>query len=103
MEKILWNPDKEIMHSSSMMKLGKTFGFVKDDENLDYASLHNWSVNNLDTFWREVWEGNDIIGNFGEEVFSSNEDIRKASFFPDAELNFAENFLIPYLESLSYT
>ena len=94
MEKILWNPDKEIMHSSSMMKLGKTFGFVKDDESLDYASLHNWSVNNLDTFWREVREGNDIIGNFGEEVFSSNEDIRKASFFPDAELNFAENLLV---------
>ena len=94
MNEILWNPDKEIMHSSSMMKLGKTFGFVKDDENLDYASLHNWSVNNLDTFWREVWEGNNIIGNFGEEVFSSNEDIRKASFFPDAELNFAENLLV---------
>ena len=94
MEKILWNPDKEIMHSSSMMKLGKTFGFVKDDESLDYASLHNWSVNNLDTFWREVWEGNNIIGNLGEEVFSSNEDIRKASFFPDAELNFAENLLV---------
>ena len=94
MEKILWNPDKEIMHSSSMMKLGKTFGFVKDDENLDYASLHNWSVNNLDIFWREVWEGNNIIGNFGEEVFSSNEDIRKASFFPDTELNFAENLLV---------
>ena len=94
MNKILWNPDKEIMHSSSMMKLGKTFGFVKDDENLDYASLHNWSVNNLDAFWREVWEGNNIIGNFGEEVFSSNEDIRKASFFPDAELNFAENLLV---------
>ena len=94
MNKILWNPDIEIMHSSSMMKLGKTFGFVKDDENLDYASLHNWSVNNLDTFWREVWEGNNIIGNFGEEVFSSNEDIRKASFFPDAKLNFAENLLV---------
>ena len=94
MNKILWYPDKEIMHSSSMMKLGKTFGFVKDDENLDYASLHNWSVNNLDTFWREVWEGNNIIGNFGEKVFSSNEDIRKASFFPDAELNFAENLLV---------
>ena len=94
MNKILWNPDKEIMHSSSMMKLGKTFGFVKDDENLDYASLHNWSVNNLDIFWREVWEGNNIIGNFGEEVFSSNEDIRKASFFPDTELNFAENLLV---------
>ena len=94
MNKILWNPDKEIMHSSSMMKLGKTFGFVKDDESLDYASLHNWSVNNLDTFWREVWESNNIIGNFGEVVFSSNEDIRKASFFPDAELNFAENLLI---------
>ena len=51
-------------------------------------------MNNLDTFLREVWEGNNVIGNFSEEVFSSNEDIRKASFFPDAELNFAENLLV---------
>ena len=65
MNKILWNPNKEIMQSSSMMKLGKDFGFVKDNETLDYGSLHDWSVNNLDAFWREVWKGNDVIGNFG--------------------------------------
>ena len=94
MNKILWNPNKEIMQSSSMMKLGKDFGFVKDNEILDYESLHNWSVNNLDDFWREVWEGNDIIGNFEEKAFSPNKDIRKATFFPNTNLNFAENLLV---------
>ena len=94
MNKILWNPNKEIMQSSSMMKLGKDFGFVKDNETFDYESLHNWSVNNLDAFWREVWIGNDVIGNFEEKAFSLNKDIRKATFFPDASLNFAENLLV---------
>ena len=94
MNKILWNPNKEIMQSSSMMKLGKDFGFVKDNETLDYGSLHDWSVNNLDAFWREVWKGNDVIGNFEEKAFSSNKDIRKATFFPNATLNFAENLLV---------
>jgi len=94
MNKILWNPNKEIMQSSSMMKLGKDFGFVKDNETFDYESLHNWSVNNLDAFWREVWIGNDVIGNFEEKAFSPNKDIRKATFFPDASLNFAENLLV---------
>ena len=94
MNKILWNPNKEIMQSSSMMKLGKDFGFVKDNETLDYDSLHNWSVNNLDAFWREVWVGNDVIGNFEEKAFSPNKDIRKATFFPNTNLNFAENLLV---------
>ena len=94
MNKILWNPNKETMHSSAMMKLGKDFGFLKDDETLDYDSLHNWSVNNPSAFWREIWEGNDVIGNFGEKVFSPNKDIRKATFFPDVNLNFAENLLV---------
>ena len=94
MNKILWNPNKEIMQSSSMMKLGKDFGFVKDNETLDYDSLHNWSVNNLDAFWREVWKGNDVIGNFEEKAFSPNKDIRKATFFPNTNLNFAENLLV---------
>ena len=94
MNKILWNPNKEIMQSSLMMKLGKDFGFVKDNETFDYESLHNWSVNNLDAFWREVWIGNDVIGNFEEKAFSPNKDIRKATFFPDASLNFAENLLV---------
>jgi acetoacetyl-CoA synthetase len=94
MNKILWNPNKEIMQSSSMMKLGKDFGFVKDNETLDYDSLHNWSVNNLDAFWREVWIGNDVIGNFEEKAFSLNKNIRKATFFPNTNLNFAENLLV---------
>ena len=94
MNKILWNPSKEIMQSSSMMKLGKDFGFVKDNETLDYDSLHNWSVNNLDAFWREVWVGNDVIGNFEEKAFSPNKNIRKATFFPNTNLNFAENLLV---------
>ena len=94
MNKILWNPNKEIMQSSSMMKLGKDFGFLKDNETLDYDSLHNWSVNNLDDFWREVWKGNDVIGDFGERAFSPNKDIIKASFFPNTNLNFAENLLV---------
>jgi len=94
MNKILWNPNKEIMQSSSMMKLGKDFGFVKDNEILDYDSLHNWSVNNLDDFWREVWRGNGVIGDFEEKVFSPNKDIRKTTFFPNTNLNFAENLLV---------
>ena len=94
MNKILWNPNKEIMQSSSMMKLGKDFGFVKDNETLDYDSLHNWSVNNLDAFWREIWKGNGVIGNFEEKAFSPNKNIRKATFFPNTNLNFAENLLV---------
>ena len=93
MSKILWNPNKEIMDSSSMMKLAKDYNLLDENNKFNYNSLHSWSVNNLETFWQEVWEGNNIIGDFGEKSYFPNTNIRKAIFFPDASLNFAENLL----------
>ena len=93
MSRILWNPDKEIMDSSSMMRLAKDYNLLDENKKFNYNSLHSWSVNNLERFWKEVWEGNNIIGDFGERSYSPNSNIRKATFFPDASLNFAENLL----------
>ena len=93
MSKILWNPDKEIMDSSSMMRLAKDYNLLDENKKFNYNSLHSWSVNNLESFWKEVWKGNNIIGDFGEKSYSPNSNIRKATFFPDASLNFAENLL----------
>ncbi|HVW55723.1 MAG TPA: acetoacetate--CoA ligase [Rhizobiaceae bacterium] len=59
----------------------------------DYDALHQWSVEDRESFWRLVWEHCGIIGERGERVVADGERMPGASFFPDARLNFAENLL----------
>ena len=54
MSRILWNPDKEIMDSSSMMRLAKDYNLLDENKKFNYNSLHSWSVNNLESFYRSM-------------------------------------------------
>lgn len=59
----------------------------------DYNSLHQFSIKSPELFWSAVWDYCDIIGDKGYRVLENPEDMLKASFFPEAKLNFAENLL----------
>jgi acetoacetyl-CoA synthetase len=59
----------------------------------DYAHLHQWSVSNIADFWSLVWEDSNIIGSKGERILVDQNKMTGAKFFPDGELNFAENLL----------
>jgi acetoacetyl-CoA synthetase len=60
----------------------------------DYAGLHRWSVEQPEHFWREVWDfGGVIATRQGERVLADADRMPGARFFPDAELNYAENLL----------
>jgi acetoacetyl-CoA synthetase len=54
--------------------------------------LHNWSVNNSDQFWAEVWDFFEIIGEKGDETHPLGE-LPKAVFFPKANLSLPANLL----------
>ncbi len=58
-----------------------------------YPDLHRWSITEIDTFWKCVWDYCGVIGDPGERVLENGGDMLGARFFPDASLNFAENLL----------
>ena len=59
-----------------------------------YSDLHSWSVNNLEDFWREVWDFVGIHSEVtGSETLRSPRAMPGALWFPEARLNFAENLL----------
>ena len=58
-----------------------------------YDDLQRWSIDNIDLFWREVWDFCGVIGEPGDRTFVRGHDMQDAHFFPDAQLNFAENLL----------
>jgi acetoacetyl-CoA synthetase len=59
----------------------------------DYDALYQWSIEQKEAFWSEVWDFCGIVGDKGERILVGGEHIESAQWFPDATLNFAENLL----------
>ena len=59
----------------------------------DYDAFHDWSVAQPEQFWSAVWSFCDVRGEPGERVLIHGDVMLDARFFPDAQLNFAENLL----------
>jgi acetoacetyl-CoA synthetase len=62
---------------------------------VSYSDLFEWSTGDaLDKFWSIVWDETDILGVKGDHIVdtSAKPDANPA-WFPDAQLNWAENML----------
>ncbi|BCL70199.1 acetoacetyl-CoA synthetase [Vibrio nigripulchritudo] len=90
-KEILWKPSVERIRQSRLSQFAKDVGF---DPN-DYDTLHRWSVSDLGGFWSSVWDFCDVVGDQGEIFYVPSPTARMtgARFFPDAQLNLAENML----------
>ena len=90
----LWTPSKERVDAAVitrfMHEAGSRLGVRFDD----YASLHQWSIDNIEDFWRALWAFSRLVGDGpGERTATDLEKMPGARFFPDARINFAENLL----------
>ena len=60
----------------------------------DYTALYQWSVENLEAFWAEMWRFAGIRASTGyERVIDDPTRMPGAHWFPGSRLNFAENLL----------
>lgn len=70
--------------------------YLTDKENIlfnDYHSLYEWSVSNIEKFWKHLWNYSDVIHKKNYEVILIDKGIKDSKWFVGAELNFAENLL----------
>lgn len=91
--KPLWEPCPSQINTSHMRQFQN---FIERRHNLyfqTYTQLHNWSLENLDLFWADVWNYVDIIGTKEPPFLDTPEDIMEAVFFPACTLNYAQNLL----------
>jgi acetoacetyl-CoA synthetase len=86
----LWVPDNKAHEDSHIIKFAKESGFSKD---VDYSTLHTWSVTKIADFWSKFWDYAEIIGDKGNIVLSEEDNMEKAKFFPNGQVNWAENLL----------
>ena len=95
----IWTPSRERIESSNLTQFIKHIN-MQGESISDYQSLHRWSVEDKKRFWLEVWQYCDVIGFMGDCIhgegvakwgkFNSSRD---TIWFPQAQLNYAENLL----------
>lgn len=92
--KPLWTPSAERIARSPMTHFMHWCETHYSVEFTDYDAFHRWSVESREDFWSAVWTYCGVIGEPGDRVLVDGDDMLKARFFPDAQLNFAENLLV---------
>ncbi len=89
----LWTPSPERM-DAALMDDFMQFAEDRSGHNLkNYPELYQWSIENSELFWSVLWDFSKVIGEKGLRILVNGDDIEQAEWFPDAQLNFAENLL----------
>ena len=90
----LWQPSARQIADANLTAFMER---VKRDWGLEaesYAALYDFSIAEVEKFWRSVWTFAGVIAKRqGDRVLRDGDKMPGAAFFPDARLNFAENLL----------
>ncbi|MFA0196599.1 acetoacetate--CoA ligase [Vibrio artabrorum] len=100
--KPIWQPSNQrIAHANVtrfMDNLDQQSVFKQELKN--YTELHQWSVDQPESFWQNVWQFCGMVGSQegdiktqGESRWQQPKSNRDAVWFPNAQVNYAENLL----------
>ena len=94
-QKPLWRPSPERVARTGIASFIATVNARHGTALSDYRSLHRWSIEQPGTFWEEIWQLGDVIGDRRGPALVDADRMPGARFFPEATLNYAENLLRP--------
>ena len=80
---VLWEPPAELLTGSKLARYMEARGYA------DYQELWRWSVEDLEGFWRSIWDL--LRGRPVAERVLGRAAMPGAEWFPGAELNYAEH------------
>ena len=88
----LWKPKSP--DTSAMAEFIKDVNFKFNIELSNYHELWCWSVDHHEEFWRHWWDySNPLASSQPTKTLVQSESFERSKWFPDAELNFAQNLL----------
>ncbi len=94
MSNLLWQPSEARIKSTNMYRFMNIVNKKFNKDFKDYASLWEWSVDNLEDFWTTSWDFLDIKASQPyEKAIDDPAKMPGAKFFVNSKLNFAENLL----------
>ncbi|MBE6447361.1 MAG: acetoacetate--CoA ligase [Alphaproteobacteria bacterium] len=91
--KLLWSPTEDRIANSNASQFIRLVKKMYDYDGKSFHDLWKWSVTHPQEFWNAIWDFGEIIGDKGSKLSNGAEKFWEHKYFPDAKLNFAENFL----------
>ncbi len=96
MNDILYSPSLDSIQSSQLYKFISTLGLNYSS----FAEIHKWSIENVEEFWKEFFLFSQIpYSGSLNPVLQKGKKFQEATWFPNLEVNFAENILKAILHS----
>ncbi|MBE8576251.1 acetoacetate--CoA ligase [Vibrio sp. OPT18] len=106
----IWQPSEQRIADANLTRFIDSLeqsGLNLDRDVKSYAELHQWSVEQPESFWQNVWQFCGVVGSQGSINKAESEAIkaqgesrwqqpksnRDAVWFPNAQVNYAENLL----------
>ncbi len=94
MVKPLWTPSEQRIKQSNMYRFMQEVNQRYNTHFSDYSGLYQWSIENLEDFWAEMWRFAGMkASRTYDRVVDDPEKMIEAQWFPGSRLNFAENLL----------
>ena len=91
---ILWQPSERAIEEAQVTEFARQMVRKHRLELNRYPEFHQWTVDNPEIFWNEVWDWCGVIATRkGNTVLVDGDKMPGARWFPEARLNFAENLL----------
>jgi acetoacetyl-CoA synthetase len=87
----LWEPSAKTIEQANVTRYMQ---WLAQEKGLHFATredLWQWSVNNLEDFWASIWDFFHIQASQSYETVLSSHKMPGASWFPGAQLNYAEH------------
>lgn len=88
---LLWEPGEKRKQASNIYRYMK---WLKEHRNLqfdDYHALWQWSVEELELFWKSIWEYFDIQAKQPYQTVLTSHEMPGAEWFPEATINYTEH------------
>jgi acetoacetyl-CoA synthetase len=89
----MWTPPVEMVENTEMSRF---MGWVETRHGRafsGYEGLWQWSVDQLEEFWADIWEFCEVIASKPYERVLGSHEMPGTAWFQGAELNYAENLL----------
>ena len=89
----IWIPSDDRINSSNVKKYLSFLSSNYRKTFSNYSEQYNWSVTEIEEFWKSIWEYSKIVHSKTYSLVLSKRILPGAVWFKDSELNFAENLL----------
>jgi acetoacetyl-CoA synthetase len=88
---MLWEPSAEMVERSRLTEFMRWLAAERGREFGGYEELWRWSVDDLEGFWRSIWDFFEVQADGDQATVLTSHEMPGASWFPDTSLNYAEH------------